>query len=160
MSKYKRKLNISWFATTKVGMEELAKNIDFKLTSSDFRLLFYLLSKIDEDNRATIPTQKIISDEINISVRKISEGLRRLREAKIIVKTVEARTYFINPTFFYTGGGQVLLPKQEDFDCYFSPRPNSYTPKVEANKISEHLGKTPYEKSFIAGNNSVDDIFS
>ena len=29
MSKYKRKLNIKWFATTKLGIEELAKNTDF-----------------------------------------------------------------------------------------------------------------------------------
>ena len=81
MSKYKRKLYIKWFATTKLGIEELAKNTDFSLTSSDFRLLFYLLSKIDEDNLATLPKQKDISTEINISVRKISEGLRRLHEA-------------------------------------------------------------------------------
>ena len=100
MSKYKRKLNIKWFATTKLGIEELAKNTDFSLTSSDFRLLFYLLSKIDEDNLATLPKQKDISTEINISVRKISEGLRRLHEAKIIVKSGKPQTYFINPAFF------------------------------------------------------------
>ena len=70
MSKYKRKLNIKWFATTKLGIEELAKNTNFGLTSSDFRLMFYLLSKIDEDNKATVPKQTEISDEINISVRK------------------------------------------------------------------------------------------
>ena len=99
MSKYKRKLNIKWFATTKLGIEELAKNTDFSLTSSDFRLLFYLLSKIDEDNLATLPKQKDISTEINISVRKISEGLRRLHEAKIIVKSGKPKTYFINPAF-------------------------------------------------------------
>lgn len=102
MSKYKRKLNIKWFATTKLGIEELAKNTNFGLTSSDFRLMFYLLSKIDEDNKATVPKQTEISDEINISVRKISEGLARLKQAKIIIKSEEAKTYFINPTFFYT----------------------------------------------------------
>ena len=58
MSKYKRKLNIKWFATTKLGIEELAKNTNFGLTSSDFRLMFYLLSKIDEDNKATVPKNK------------------------------------------------------------------------------------------------------
>ena len=71
MSKYKRKLNIKWFATTKLGIEELAKNTDFSLTSSDFRLLFYLLSKIDEDNLATLPKQKDISTEINIDRKSV-----------------------------------------------------------------------------------------
>ena len=39
MSKYKRTLNIKWVATTKKGIEELAKNTDFTLTTSDFRIL-------------------------------------------------------------------------------------------------------------------------
>lgn len=141
MSRYKRTLNIKWFATTKLGIEELAKNTDFQLTSSDFRLLFYLLSKLDEDNRATIPKQQDISDEINISIRKISEGLRRLREAKIIVKTDEAKTYFINPTFFYTGGAQVLDPKQQDFDNNFNPSPQTYTPIADAAEMERQFGQ-------------------
>lgn len=139
MSKYKRRLNIKWFATTKLGIEELAKNTDFSLTASDFRLLFYLLSKIDEDNRATLPKQKDISTEINISVRKISEGLRRLHEAKIIVKSDEPKTYFINPAFFYTGGAQVLEPKQEDFYNRFNPQVETYTPIANAAEQERQL---------------------
>jgi predicted transcriptional regulator len=139
MSIYKRRLNIKWFATTKLGIEELAKNTDFSLTASDFRLLFYLLSKIDEDNRATLPKQKDISTEINISVRKISEGLRRLHEAKIIVKSDEPKTYFINPAFFYTGGAQVLEPKQEDFDNRFNPQVETYTPIADAAEQERQL---------------------
>ena len=141
MSRYKRTLNIRWFATTRLGIEELAKNISFGLTSSDFRLLFYLLSKIDEDNRATIPKQKEISMEINLSIRKISEGLRRLQEAKIIVKSDESKTYFINPAFFYTGGAQVLDAKQEDFDSYINPSPETYTPTANAAEMERELGQ-------------------
>lgn len=141
MSRYKRTLNIKWFATTRLGIEELAKNISFGLTSSDFRLLFYLLSKIDEDNRATIPKQKEISMEINLSIRKISEGLRRLQEAKIIAKSDESKTYFINPTFFYTGGAQVLDAKQEDFDSNINPSPETYTPTADAAEMERELGQ-------------------
>ena len=144
MSKYKRKLNIKWFATTKLGIEELAKNTDFSLTSSDFRLLFYLLSKIDEDNLATLPKQKDISTEINISVRKISEGLRRLHEAKIIVKSGKPKTYFINPAFFYTGGAQVLELKQEDFDSNFAPKVDTYTPIADAAELERQLQTNTY----------------
>ena len=43
MSKYKRKLNIKWLATKKWGIKELDKNKNFGLTSSDFRLMFYIL---------------------------------------------------------------------------------------------------------------------
>ncbi|WP_035619939.1 helix-turn-helix domain-containing protein [Lachnoanaerobaculum sp. ICM7] len=117
MSRYGKTKNINWFATTTIGMNELAKNTDFELTTSDFRLLFYLLSKIDDDNRSKVPKQEIISNEIGLSVRKISEALRKLQNAKIIIKTKDqARTYFINPTFFYTGGFKVIQEKQDDFN--------------------------------------------
>ena len=142
MSKYKRKLNIKWFATTKLGIEELAKNTNFGLTSSDFRLMFYLLSKIDEDNKATVPKQTEISDEINISVRKISEGLARLKQAKIIIKSEEAKTYFINPTFFYTGEDgykAIELAKQEDFDEHCEDKPESYTPTADEAELKRQF---------------------
>ena len=139
MSKYKRTLNIKWVATPKKGIEELAKNTDFNLTTSDFRILFYLLSKIDEDNRATIPKQKDISNEINISIRKISEGINRLQKASIIIKSQEAKTYFINPTFFYTGGAAVLEDKQEDFDEHIKNKPQSYTPKSDIDEMNNSL---------------------
>ena len=143
MSKYKRKLNIKWLATTKLGIEELAKNTNFGLTSSDFRLMFYLLSKIDEDNQATIPKQTEISDEINISVRKISEGLSRLKQAKIIIKSEEAKTYFINPSFFYTGGDQVLEDKQKYFDEHCEDKPESYTPTADEAELKRQFGDLP-----------------
>lgn len=99
MSRYTNPLNIKWFATVSKGIEELAKNTDFQLTTSDFRLLFYILAKINVDNRAVLPKQPEISQEINLSIRKISEGLSKLQSAYIIVKTEETRTYFINPAF-------------------------------------------------------------
>ena len=99
MSRYTNPLNIKWFATVSKGIEELAKNTDFQLTTSDFRLLFYILAKINVNNRAVLPKQPEISQEINLSIRKISEGLSKLQSAYIIVKTEETRTYFINPAF-------------------------------------------------------------
>lgn len=128
MSRYYEPETITWFAMKKAGVEELAKNVELKLTSSDFRVLFYALSKIDNENRATLPKQTVISEEINISVRKISEAFRRLRDAKILVKSEEARTYFINPAFFYACGLQKLKLVQDDFDSHFNPKPATYTP--------------------------------
>ena len=128
MSRYYDPETITWFATTKDGIGELAKNTELKLTSSDFRVLFYVLSEIDNENRATLPTQTAISKEINISVRKISEAFRRLRDAKILVKSGEARTYFINPAFFYACGRRNVGLVQDDFDSHFSPASTTDTP--------------------------------
>lgn len=139
MSRYTNPLNIKWFATVSKGIEELAKNTDFQLTTSDFRLLFYILAKINVDNRAVLPKQPEISQEINLSIRKISESLSKLQSAYIIVKTEETRTYFINPAFFYAGGHQTLEAKQADFDSHFNPKPETYTPKTTPQQPAEDL---------------------
>lgn len=116
MNSYSKKLdNIKWFATTITGIESLA-NESLGLTLSDFKILFYLLSKIDSHNCAKVPNQKEISKELNISIRKISESFKRLKIAKIIVKTDSAKTYLINPNYFYTGGIQYLDEKKELFN--------------------------------------------
>lgn len=128
MSRYYDPYDITWFATTKAGVLELAVNTDLKLTTSDFRILFYVLSKVNFDNRAALPTQAEISKDTNISVRKISEAFRRLRDAKILVKSEEVRTYFINPAFFYACGLRHLGRVQDDFDSHFSPAPTTDTP--------------------------------
>lgn len=127
---------ITWFATTKAGVLELAINTGLKLTTSDFRILFYILSKVNFDNRAELPTQAKISEETNISVRKISEAFRRLRDAKILVKSEEARTYFVNPAFFYACGFYNLKRMQDNFDSNFNPRPTTYTPKADKYDLS------------------------
>lgn len=128
MSRYDDPETITWFATTKNGIGKLAENVELKLTSSDFRVLFYVLSEINNDNRATLLTQTAISKKLNISVRKISEAFRRLRDAKILVKSEEVRTYFINPAFFYACGLRKLGRMQDDFDSHFSPASTTDTP--------------------------------
>lgn len=141
----KKVKNINWFATTIEGMENLYKcnYSKFKgennLTSSDYRLLFYLLSKIDDNNMAEVEKYENIvkKDKIGLSIRKISEGFKKLIKAEIIIKVktkymdmIETttdtgeiknernviKTYFINPRYFYTGGKENLINKKKYFD--------------------------------------------
>ncbi|MCO4595278.1 hypothetical protein Si068_00321 [Streptococcus infantarius subsp. infantarius] len=109
--------NINWYATKTEGAEELSKTF---LTGSDFRLLFYLLSKINDDNQVKLDNYENIGNEIGMTKTTIKKSIMNLKANKIIAKDIEeVKTLFINPTFFYAGNHKQVEEKQKFFDkCY------------------------------------------
>lgn len=111
---YKGLKNINWYATTTEGAKNLSKTF---LTGSDFRLLFYLLSNINDDNQVKLNSYENIGNEINMTKTTIKKSIMNLKAEKIIAKDIEeVKTLFINPTFFYAGNHKQIEEKQEFFD--------------------------------------------
>lgn len=97
--------NMSWYATTFEGAKKISK---MNISKNEALLLFYLLSKIDLDNRVNIPPYKELAKELGeksgVSVATIKKAFMTLRKNDILVKDIEhKKTVFINPDFFYAG---------------------------------------------------------
>ncbi len=87
--------------TTKKTTKTSKKASD--LTAADINILFFILNNLTYENTSTIPPQKQIEKELNLSQKQISQSINKLINQKIITKTKAARTYYINPKFFYLG---------------------------------------------------------
>lgn len=118
--------NVIFVATTKewlkcisaelVEQTEFVNNKKLVLQMADLRVLHYLLDKMDYNNYAVVPVYQVISNDIGISVRQISQSISKLRARGFIARCKQARTYMINPKYFYVGPMSDNEEKQEEFD--------------------------------------------
>ena len=114
--------NINWFATTTEGAKIIST---MNINGSDTRLLYYLLSKIDEYNQINIKKYKLIAKELNTSEATIKKAMINLKKNKLIIKDIaETKTLFVNPTFFYAGNYKDIEAKQNYFDELFNKKNN------------------------------------
>lgn len=112
--------DLRWFATTKNAINYINQiNTNNKGKESiqlpDISVLYYIINKMDYDNKAKLPTQKIIGKELNLTPRRISTAITKLKKFNFIAKDKQPKTYFINPFYFYIGDYRDLHHKYESW---------------------------------------------
>lgn len=107
-----------WFATTKTATTDILNIISTtkgknSIQLPDISVLLFIINKMDYDNKAKLPTQKEIGEQINLTPRRISMAITKLQKLSFIIKISEAKTYYINPFYFYIGDYRDLHSKYE-----------------------------------------------
>lgn len=74
---------------------------DNDLTSSDFKILFFLCEKMNFNDNTAYIRQKNIADDLNMDKGNVSKCIKRLCEKQFIAKTENG--FMINPHLFYIG---------------------------------------------------------
>ena len=91
--------NLKWFATTINAVKKLYLS---NLSSNEFKILFYLLKKIDKNNCIRL-VQKDIAAEIGSNKYTVSRAISKFKEMDILRKS-GVKLYMFNPYFFYSTG--------------------------------------------------------
>lgn len=112
--KTKNLQHISWFAITNTASKILTKT---NLNNSDIRVLFYLLSNINQNNSVNYASYKEIANLTDLSVSSVKKSMMNLRNEDLITKDVNfVKTIFINPNYIYAGDYTTLSDKIKYYD--------------------------------------------
>lgn len=120
---------------------------DPDLTSSDYKILFYLCEKMEFNGNRVLLKQKEISDDLHMDKGNVSKCIRKLCEKQFVVRIPSG--FMINPHLFYVGksypGDRYSL--RDEFDDAI--RKNQMIPLFEMNEEDselEHARDTPKNK--------------
>lgn len=101
---YKRKnhLGVNWVAFYQTALEWLATQ---NLPNQEYRVLIYLMSKLDFENYLRV-TQLKVAEALNMKQSAVSRAIKGLLERDIIITGPQlgtAKTYRLNPRMAYKG---------------------------------------------------------
>lgn len=98
----KNGLGVNWVAIYQTALEWLAKT---NLQNQEYRVLMYLMSKLDFENYIRV-TQTSIADALKIKQSNVSRAIRGLIDHDILIvgpHAGTAKTYRLNPRMAYKG---------------------------------------------------------
>lgn len=129
----KKKPSLSWFAVTDEFLKDMQKEHEYELTTTDFKMLAYMLQKMDYNNICEIPNQKKIEQKLGISVRSISNAMKHLKERKYITRDNRlTRTFMLNPNYFYRGGLGPQRNKKRQFQKFYDKNKKTKSSKIDS----------------------------
>lgn len=114
----KKDKNLRWLATTKEAINQIlqitaiikGKN---SLQLSDIQVLLYTIKTMDYNNKVKLPKQTDLGNELGITARRVSMAVTKLQKLGFFTKLKEAKTYYVNPFYFYEGDYRDLHHKYE-----------------------------------------------
>ena len=109
----KPKITDRWFMAFQEAIEQLAKDCD--LTGEHYRVLFYLLSRLDFDNYIQI-TQIDIAEALNMQKTHVSRAIKLLEQKNIILrgpKVGRSNTFRLSTTLGWKGNVKSLREAQK-----------------------------------------------
>lgn len=100
--KRQNNLGVNWVAFYQTALEWLAMQ---NLPNEQYRVLMYLMSKLDFENYLRI-TQMNVAEALNMKQPSVSKAIKGLLERDVLItgpKVGTAKTYRLNPRMAYKG---------------------------------------------------------
>lgn len=120
---------------------------DPDLTTSDYKILFFLCEKMEFNRNRTLLKQKEITEELHMDKGNVSKCIKRLCEKQFIVKIPSG--FMINPHLFYVGKASPADRDSLRSEFDEAIRKNGMDPLFEMNELD-------YELEY--GNQDYDDF--
>ncbi|MCK2021259.1 MarR family transcriptional regulator [Peribacillus frigoritolerans] len=113
MARRRKEKNVYWGAFVLGWFEHLQDN---ELTSSDYKILFFLCQKMNINDNKVYLKQKQIAEDLSMDKGNVSKCIKKLCEKQFVVKS--ANGYMINPHLFYVGKRNTIDRDElrDDFD--------------------------------------------
>lgn len=127
---------IYWGAIILDSFKYLA-NDDLK--ASDYKTLFYLMSKINYTNNIASVKQKTISDDLSMHKSSISKSISNLENLQYIVKADQLSGYMVNPNIFYVGKSNAMERRQIRINFDFLLSQNGIEPRFSMLELEGKL---------------------
>lgn len=114
----KKDKNLRWLATTKEAINQILQITSTtkgkaSLQLPDIQVLLYAIKEMNYDNEVKLPKQKDLGEKLGITARRVSMAVTKLKKLGFFTKLKEAKTYYVNPFYFYVGDYRDIHHKRE-----------------------------------------------